>query len=32
LRPPHFIQFTNRLGKTMLRPEELRGCIEGANQ
>ncbi|HEX6035823.1 MAG TPA: energy-coupling factor transporter ATPase, partial [Anaerolineales bacterium] len=31
LRPPHFIQFTNRLGKTMLRPEELRGCIEGAN-
>jgi energy-coupling factor transport system ATP-binding protein len=32
LRPPHFIQLTNRLGKTMLRPEELRACIEGANQ
>jgi energy-coupling factor transport system ATP-binding protein len=32
LRPPHFIQFTNHLGKTMLRPEELRSCIEGADQ
>ncbi|MCU0520415.1 MAG: energy-coupling factor transporter ATPase [Anaerolineae bacterium] len=29
LRPPHFIQFTNRLGYTMLRPEELIGCTEG---
>lgn len=30
LRPPHFVQFTNRLGMTMLRPEELVACIEGA--
>ncbi len=32
LRPPHFIQFTNRLGKTMLRVEELRNCIAGAKK
>jgi energy-coupling factor transporter ATP-binding protein EcfA2 len=32
LRPPHFIQFTNRLGKTMLQPEELIGCIEGGTK
>jgi energy-coupling factor transport system ATP-binding protein len=27
LRPPHFIQFTNLLGKTFLNPEELASCI-----
>jgi energy-coupling factor transport system ATP-binding protein len=27
LRPPHFIQFTNLLGKTFLKPEELTSCI-----
>lgn len=27
LRPPHFIQFTNHLGKTFLTPQELAGCI-----
>ncbi len=30
LRPPHFIQFTNRLGSTMLRPAELVECLGGA--
>jgi energy-coupling factor transport system ATP-binding protein len=30
LRPPHFVQFTNRLGMTMLRPQELAACIDGA--
>lgn len=29
LRPPHFIQFTNRMGYTMLRPQELADCTEG---
>ncbi len=29
LRPPHFVEFSNRLGKTMLKPEELVQCIEG---
>jgi energy-coupling factor transport system ATP-binding protein len=29
LRPPHFIQFTNRMGLTMLSPEELIDCTEG---
>ena len=29
LRPPHFIQFTNLLGRTMLRPAELVECTEG---
>lgn len=29
LRPPHFIQFTNRLGKTILTPQELANCIRG---
>ena len=29
LRPPHFIQFTNLLGKTLLRPAELLACTEG---
>ena len=32
LRPPHFIQFTNRLGKTMLRVEELSNYIVGAKK
>jgi energy-coupling factor transport system ATP-binding protein len=30
LRPPHFVQFTNRLGKTLLTPDELVACLEGA--
>lgn len=29
LRPPHFVEFSNRLGYTFLRPEEMAGCIEG---
>ncbi len=29
LRPPHFIQFTNLLGYTMLRPAELAACTKG---
>lgn len=29
LRPPHFIQFTNLLGHTMLRPTELIACTKG---
>jgi energy-coupling factor transport system ATP-binding protein len=29
LRPPHFIQFSNLLGKTFLRPDELVNCIQG---
>lgn len=29
LRPPHFIQFTNLLGHTMLRPAELIACTKG---
>ncbi len=28
LRPPHFVQFANRLGKTFLTPEEMLGCLE----
>jgi energy-coupling factor transport system ATP-binding protein len=28
LRPPHFVQFTNRLGMTMLSPQELAACVE----
>lgn len=28
LRPPHFVQFTNRLGMTMLNPRELAACVE----
>ncbi|NOZ72426.1 MAG: ATP-binding cassette domain-containing protein [Chloroflexi bacterium] len=27
LRPPHFVQFANRLGKTFLTPEELKHCL-----
>ncbi|MBU1682373.1 ATP-binding cassette domain-containing protein [Patescibacteria group bacterium] len=28
LRPPHFVQFSNQLGKTFLSPEEMISCIE----
>jgi energy-coupling factor transporter ATP-binding protein EcfA2 len=28
LRPPHFVQFTNQLGKTMLSPQEMMQCLE----
>ena len=28
LRPPHFVQFSNRLGKTFLTPEEMLECLE----
>jgi energy-coupling factor transporter ATP-binding protein EcfA2 len=28
LRPPHFVEFSNRLGKTLLTPRELVDCIE----
>ena len=27
LRPPHFVQFSNRLGKTLLTPEEMIACM-----
>jgi energy-coupling factor transport system ATP-binding protein len=27
LRPPHFVDFSNRLGHTFLTPEEMAGCI-----
>ncbi len=27
LRPPHFVQFSNRLGKTLLTPEEMLSCM-----
>jgi energy-coupling factor transport system ATP-binding protein len=30
LRPPHFVQFTHRLGYTFLTPEEMNACLEGA--
>ncbi len=29
LRPPHFIQFSNLLAKTMLRPQEMLDCLSG---
>ena len=29
LRPPHFVEFSNRLGHTFLYPEEMKKCIEG---
>lgn len=29
LRPPHFIQFSNLLSKTMLRPQEMLHCLSG---
>jgi energy-coupling factor transport system ATP-binding protein len=28
LRPPHFVQFSNRLGHTFLTPEEMLACLE----
>jgi len=28
LRPPHFVQFANRLGQTMLSPTEMSQCLE----
>ena len=28
LRPPHFVQFSNRLGKTFLTPEEMLACLD----
>lgn len=31
LRPPHFIQFSNLLGKTMLRPEDMLECLRGGS-
>lgn len=30
LRPPHFVEFSNRLGHTFLTPDEMSKCIEGA--
>lgn len=30
LRPPHFVEFSSRLGYTFLTPAEMAGCIEGA--
>ncbi|NQS92144.1 MAG: ATP-binding cassette domain-containing protein, partial [Chloroflexi bacterium] len=29
LRPPHFVQFSNLLGKTFLSPPEMLSCMEG---
>lgn len=29
LRPPHFVEFSNRLGHTFLTPAEMAACIEG---
>ena len=28
LRPPHFVQLANRLGKTFLKPDEMIACLE----
>jgi energy-coupling factor transport system ATP-binding protein len=30
LRPPHFVEFSSRLGYTFLSPDEMAGCMEGA--
>jgi energy-coupling factor transport system ATP-binding protein len=30
LRPPHFVEFSSRLGYTFLTPDEMAACIEGA--
>ena len=30
LRPPHFVEFTNSIGRTFLTPGEMAQCIEGA--
>jgi energy-coupling factor transport system ATP-binding protein len=32
LRPPHFVEFSNRLGHTFLTPEEMINCIEGVQR
>ncbi len=32
LRPPHFVEFSSRLGATFLTPEEMVTCIEGAQE
>ncbi len=29
LRPPHFVEFSNRLGYTFLTPDEMHHCLEG---
>lgn len=31
LRPPHFVEFSHRLGYTFLTPEEMLSCLEGAH-
>ncbi|HOR19425.1 MAG TPA: energy-coupling factor transporter ATPase [Brevefilum sp.] len=31
LRPPHFVEFTRRLGYTFLTPAEMEACLEGAH-
>ncbi len=31
LRPPHFVEFTRRLGYTFLTPAEMKACLEGAH-
>jgi energy-coupling factor transport system ATP-binding protein len=31
LRPPHFVEFSHRLGYTFLTPEEMIACLEGAH-
>lgn len=31
LRPPHFVEFSHRLGYTFLTPDEMVACIEGAH-
>jgi energy-coupling factor transport system ATP-binding protein len=28
LAPPHFVEFSNRLGYTFLTPQEMAGCLE----
>ena len=30
LRPPHFVEFSHRLGYTFLSPDEMLSCLEGA--
>ncbi|MBI9044620.1 MAG: ATP-binding cassette domain-containing protein [Anaerolineaceae bacterium] len=32
LRPPHFVQFTNRLGKTCLHADEMIQCLENGGE
>lgn len=31
LRPPHFVEFSHRLGYTFLTPDEMIACLEGAH-